>query len=130
MAAEGVVPNVVWLVLFGGGILTVSVTFSSTPRICGAQTPMTGLLALLIFFELTNVDIDRPFFGPVKVGPEAKNDVPRVSRARPVQRGFPKSTHKNPRAGAAGLNFHRLRRILAARPFENSTFGMTCSGQA
>ena len=36
---------------------------------------MTGLLALLIFFELTNVGIDRPFFGPVKVGSEAKNDV-------------------------------------------------------
>jgi hypothetical protein len=36
---------------------------------------MTGLLALLIFSELTNVVIDRPFSGPVKVGPEAKNDV-------------------------------------------------------
>jgi hypothetical protein len=46
-----------------------------------------------------------------------------------VQRGFPKSTHNNPRAGAAGLNFHRLRLILTARPFENSTFGMRCSGK-
>jgi hypothetical protein len=64
IAAEGVVPNVIWLVLFGGGILTVSVTFSSTPRICGAQTLMTGLLALLIFSELTNVVIDRPFLRP------------------------------------------------------------------
>jgi hypothetical protein len=41
-----------------------------------AQTLMTALLSLLIFFELlTIVTIDRPFSGAVRVEPRALADV-------------------------------------------------------
>jgi hypothetical protein len=72
IAAAGVVPNVIWLVLFGGGVLTVSFTFFFGTENLRAQTLMTGLLSLLIFSELLAiVVIDRPFSGPVKVEPGA-----------------------------------------------------------
>lgn len=76
IAAEGVVPNVIWLVLFGGGVLTVSFTFFFGTENLRAQTIMTALLSILIFSELlTIVVIDRPFSGPVKVEPHALTDV-------------------------------------------------------
>jgi hypothetical protein len=72
IAAAGVVPNVIWLVLFGGGVLTVAFTFFFGTENLRAQTLMTGLLSLLIFSELLAiVVIDRPFSGPVKVEPSA-----------------------------------------------------------
>lgn len=76
VAAEGTVPGVVWIVLFGGATLTVAFTFFFGTRSLPAQTLMTALLCLLIFFELlTIVMIDRPFSGAVKVEPLALVDV-------------------------------------------------------
>jgi hypothetical protein len=76
VAAEGTVPGVVWIVLFGGATLTVTFTFFFGTRSLPAQTVMTALLCLLIFFELlTIVMIDRPFSGAVKVEPLALVDV-------------------------------------------------------
>lgn len=76
VAAEGTVPGVIWLVLFGGAILTVVFTFFFGTFSLRAQTLMTGLLSLLIFSELlTIVVIDRPFSGAVKVEPQALADV-------------------------------------------------------
>jgi hypothetical protein len=76
VAAEGTVPGVVWVVLFGGATLTVAFTFFFGTRSLPAQTLMTALLSLLIFFELlTIVMIDRPFSGAVKVEPLALADV-------------------------------------------------------
>jgi Protein of unknown function (DUF4239) len=68
IAAEGAVPNVIWLVLLGGAAVTISFTFFFGMESLRAQTVMTGLLALLIFAELLVViAIDRPFTGAVKV---------------------------------------------------------------
>ena len=76
VAAEGTVPSVIWLVLFSGAIVTVAFTFFFGTRSLPAQTMMTALLSLLVFFELlTIVMIDRPFSGPIKVEPRALADV-------------------------------------------------------
>jgi len=66
--ATGIVPDVLWLVLFGGAVLTVCFTFFfGTPNL-RAQTMMTGMLAVLIFGALfVVVVIDHPFSGTVKV---------------------------------------------------------------
>jgi hypothetical protein len=76
VAAEGSVPGVIWLVLFGGAVVTIVFTFFFGTRNLRAQTMMTGLLAILIFSELLIVvAIDRPFTGTVKVEPNALADV-------------------------------------------------------
>ena len=70
IASEGAVPNVIWVVLFGGAVVTIVFTFFFGTLNLRVQIMMTGLLALLIFGELlTIVAIDRPFTGPVKVEP-------------------------------------------------------------
>jgi hypothetical protein len=76
IAAEGTVPDVIWLVLFGGATVTIAFTFFFGTRNLRAQTMMTGMLALLIFSELLIiVAIDRPFTGSVKVEPTPLADV-------------------------------------------------------
>jgi len=70
IASEGAVPNIIWVVLFGGAVVTIVFTFFFGTLNLRVQIMMTGLLALLIFGELlTIVAIDRPFTGPVKVEP-------------------------------------------------------------
>ena len=72
VAAKGAVPDILWLVLFGGAVVTIVFTFFFGTQNLRAQTMMTGLLALLIFSELLIVvAIDRPFTGVVKVEPDA-----------------------------------------------------------
>jgi hypothetical protein len=76
IAAEGTVPGVIWLVLFGGAVLTIVFTFFFGTKNLRAQTMMTGLLSVLVFSELLIVvAIDRPFTGTVKVGPNALTEV-------------------------------------------------------
>lgn len=71
VAADGSVPEFLWLVLFGGAIITVGFTFFFGIQNLYAQTLMTGALAILVFFGLlTVIVIDRPFTGGVKVEPE------------------------------------------------------------
>jgi hypothetical protein len=76
LAAEGAVPGIVWVVLFGGAILTIGFAlFFGTPNL-RAQTLMMGILSALIFSELLIVvAIDRPFTGTVKVGSQALSEV-------------------------------------------------------
>ncbi len=76
LAAEGAVPGVVWVVLFGGAVLTVGFPlFFGAPNL-RAQMIMMAILSALIFSELLIVvAIDRPFTGTVKVGPEALAEV-------------------------------------------------------
>jgi hypothetical protein len=70
IAADGIVPSVIWPVLFGGAIVTIVFTFFFGTRNLRAQTAMTVLLSLLIFSELLIIiDVDYPFTGPVKVEP-------------------------------------------------------------
>ena len=75
-AAEGAVPNVIWLVLLGGAVVTIAFTFFFGMESLMSQTIITALLALLIFSELLVVIvIDRPFTGAVKVHPTALSGV-------------------------------------------------------
>jgi hypothetical protein len=70
--ADGVVPDIIWVVLFGGAIVTIGFTFFFGTENLRAQSFMTGALAILIFCGLLTVAaIDHPFAGTVKVGPEA-----------------------------------------------------------
>ena len=70
--ASGIVPDIIWLVLFGGAVLTIGFTFFFGTENLRAQSMMTGALALLIFSGLlVIVSIDHPFTGVVKVEPVA-----------------------------------------------------------
>ncbi len=72
IAADGIVPDVIWPVLFGGGILTIVFTFFFGTKNLLAQTAMTALLSLLIFSELLIIiAVDYPFSGPIRVEPTA-----------------------------------------------------------
>ena len=70
--ADGIVPGIIWLVLFGGAVITIGFTFFFGTENLRAQVLMTGALSVLIFAGLfTIVAIDHPFAGTVKVEPEA-----------------------------------------------------------
>jgi hypothetical protein len=72
IAADGIVPSVMWPVLFGGAIVTIVFTFFFGTRNLRAQTMMTVLLSLLVFSELLIIiAVDYPFTGPIKVEPTA-----------------------------------------------------------
>jgi Protein of unknown function (DUF4239) len=74
--ATGVVPDVVWMVLFGGAALTVGFTFFFGAANLRAQTTMTGILAWLAFTALfAVVEIDHPFTGPSVVHSDALQSV-------------------------------------------------------
>jgi Na+/proline symporter len=68
----GIVPNVMWGVLFIGALLTLSFSFFFGSRNLLAQTLMAGMLAAVIFMALfVIVAIDHPFSGGISVPPEA-----------------------------------------------------------
>jgi hypothetical protein len=72
LAANGAVPTILWIVLFGGAVLTVCFTFFFGVDNLRAQSVMTGALALLTFAGLLAViAIDQPFGGGVRVEPNA-----------------------------------------------------------
>jgi hypothetical protein len=74
--ADGIVPGIIWMVLFGGAVITVGFTFFFGAENLRAQVLMTGALSILIFAGLLTVAaIDHPFAGTVKVGPEALSAV-------------------------------------------------------
>jgi len=74
--ALGTVPGVIWVVLFGGAVLTIGFTFFFGTQNLRAQTLMTGALAMLILSGLLIiVAIDRPFSGTVKVQPDGLLEV-------------------------------------------------------
>jgi hypothetical protein len=69
--AVGIVPGVLWLVLFCGAIMTVGFTFFFGTKNLSAQVMMTGVLSALVFMGLlVIVSIDHPFTGPAFVGNE------------------------------------------------------------
>jgi Protein of unknown function (DUF4239) len=68
--SSGVVPGIVWLVLFGGAAIAIGFTFFFGTENLRAQSLMTGALAVLIFAGLLIiVAIDFPFTGTVKIDP-------------------------------------------------------------
>ena len=76
VAASGIVPGIIWAVLFIGAFVTIGFTFFFGTANLRAQMVMSGALAFLIFAGLlTVVAIDHPFAGTVKVGPQALSAV-------------------------------------------------------
>jgi hypothetical protein len=70
VASEGAVPKALWPILFGGAAITLGFTFFFVTQRLLTQVLMTALLAIPILSELLIiVGIDRPFSGPVKIGP-------------------------------------------------------------
>ncbi len=70
--ASGIVPGIVWLVLFGGAAVTIAFTFFFGTENLRAQSLMTAMLSVLILSGLLIIiAIDHPFAGTVKVQPEA-----------------------------------------------------------
>jgi hypothetical protein len=87
IASAGTVPDVIWIILFGGAVLTIGFTFFFGMPSLLAQTVMTGLLSVLIFSELLAiVAIDRPFSGIVKVEPQALANVLELYTANAKER--------------------------------------------
>jgi hypothetical protein len=71
-AAIGLVPGLIWPILFGGAVITIAYTFFFGSENLGAQALMTGMLTAIIFSGLlTAIVIDQPFAGVVKVTPHA-----------------------------------------------------------
>jgi Protein of unknown function (DUF4239) len=72
VAASGIVPGIIWMVLFTGAFLTIGFTFFFGAANLRAQSLMSGALSILIFSGLlTVIAIDHPFAGTVKVDPDA-----------------------------------------------------------
>ncbi len=70
--ATGLVPNVIWIVLFMGALLTVGFTLFFGSENLLAQISMTGVLSVLVTMGLVViVSIDHPFTGPVYIHPDA-----------------------------------------------------------
>jgi hypothetical protein len=69
--ATGVVPSIIWLVLYSGAVLTVAFTFFFGAADLMAQLMMTGIVSLTVFLGLLVIAaIDHPFTGSVHVGYE------------------------------------------------------------
>ena len=74
--AAGIVPEIIWIVLFVGAVLVIGFTLFFGAENLFAQTLMTGVLTVLIFSGLLIiVAIDHPFAGSVKVTHEALSTV-------------------------------------------------------
>jgi hypothetical protein len=85
--AAGIVPGVVWTVLFGGAVITIGFTFFFGTANLVAQSMMTGALSLLILSGLlVIVSIDQPFVGTVKVHPRPLELVLQLGGAPPAPR--------------------------------------------
>jgi hypothetical protein len=72
VVASGIVPGIIWAILFTGAFVAIGFTFFFGTANLRAQMVTSGAVAILIFSGLlTVVAIDHPFAGTVKVGPEA-----------------------------------------------------------
>ena len=70
--STGLVPNVIWIVLFMGALLTVGFTLFFGSENLLAQVSMTGVLSVLVTMGLVVIiSIDHPFTGPVYIHPDA-----------------------------------------------------------
>ena len=72
VTSDGIVPGIIWTVLFIGAFLTVAFTFFFGTTNLKAQVMMSGALSIMIFAGLmTIMVIDHPFAGSIRVGPDA-----------------------------------------------------------
>jgi Protein of unknown function (DUF4239) len=71
VVSAGIVPGIVWIVLFSGAFITIGFTFLFGTKNLHAQAIMTGALSMLIFSALlVIIAIDHPFAGNVSVNSE------------------------------------------------------------
>jgi hypothetical protein len=69
--AAGIVPDILWAVLFAGAMLTIGFTFLFGAVSLSAQVVMTGILSVMVLMGLlVIVSVDHPFTGPVHVDTE------------------------------------------------------------
>ncbi len=70
--SSATIPPILWLLLFGGGVVSILFTYFFTTPKPGTQYMMTGLLAALIALTLfLIIAMDRPFSGEFRVAPDA-----------------------------------------------------------
>lgn len=66
------VPSFLWAALIGGGVLTVGFTFLFGLSSTWVHVTMVGLFAAVIVISLIMIsDLNYPFAGPAKIGPDA-----------------------------------------------------------
>ncbi|MGD0066832.1 MAG: hypothetical protein ABSB76_25715 [Streptosporangiaceae bacterium] len=66
------VPSFLWVTLIGGGVITIGFTFLFGLSSTWVHVAMVGLLAAVIVTSLILIsDLNYPFAGPGKIGPEA-----------------------------------------------------------
>jgi len=76
LAAQGHIPEVIWWIIFFGGILTVAFTYLFGPPSLKMHATMTaGVAASLALVIVLIVDFDYPFRGEVTIGSEAFQSV-------------------------------------------------------
>jgi hypothetical protein len=74
--ATGLVPDVIWIALFAGALLTIGFTLFFGSENLLAQVSMTGVLSLLVTLGLVVIiSLDHPFTGPVYIHPDALSTV-------------------------------------------------------
>jgi hypothetical protein len=70
-ASEGL-PTILWVVLIGGGVITIAFTYLFGLENTAVHTLMVASLALIITLSLFTVDaLDHPFKGDVRIHPAA-----------------------------------------------------------
>jgi hypothetical protein len=76
LAAEGGLPTILWVVLIGGGVITVAFTYLFGLENTGVHTLMVASLALIIALSLFSVAaLDHPYEGDVRIHPDAFEQV-------------------------------------------------------
>ena len=76
LAAGGGLPTILWVVLIGGGVITVAFTYLFGLENTGVHTLMVASLALIIALSLFSVAaLDPPYKGDVRIHPDAFEQV-------------------------------------------------------
>jgi Protein of unknown function (DUF4239) len=76
LAASGGLPTILWVVLIGGGIITVAFTYLFGLENTLVHTLMVASLALIIALSLFSVAaLDHPYKGDVRIHPDAFEQV-------------------------------------------------------
>jgi Protein of unknown function (DUF4239) len=76
LAASGGLPTILWVVLIGGGVITIAFTYLFGLENTLVHTLMVAALALIIALSLFSVaSLDHPFKGDVRIHPDAFEQV-------------------------------------------------------
>ena len=76
LAASGGLPTILWVVLIGGGVITIAFTYLFGLENTLVHTLMVAALALVLSLSLfTIASLDHPFMGDVRIHPDAFEQV-------------------------------------------------------